>query len=218
MSQESQKSAAAKAALAYIKDNMTLGIGTGSTVKYFIEHLAASRIPVDACIASSIDTANRLKAHGFPVIELTAANQVDLYIDGADEFNEHRYMIKGGGAALTREKIIACSSDKFICIADKSKYVHVLGTFPLPVEVIPMARSLVGRELVKMGGNPMYREGCITDNGNIILDIYNLNLEDPVTMEERINNIPGVVCNGLFAHRRADIVLMATEDGIQVFQ
>ena len=218
MSKETQKAAAAKAAMAYVKENMTLGVGTGSTVKYFIDYLAASGIPLNACVASSEETANLLKAHRLPVIELTSAGHVDLYVDGADEFNEHRYMIKGGGAALTREKIIASSSEFFICIADKSKYVHVLGQFPLPVEVIPMARSLAGRSFVKMGGNPVYREGCITDNGNIILDVYNLHLEDPIKMEEQINNIPGVVGNGLFAHRRANLVLMATDEGIQIFK
>lgn len=218
MSQETQKAAAAKAALAYVKDHMTLGVGTGSTVYYFIDYLAASGIPLNACIASSNETAKRLKAHHISVIELTSASQVDLYVDGADEFNEHRYLIKGGGAALTREKIIASSSDFFICIVDESKYVPMLGQFPLPVEVIPMARSLVGRGLVKMGGNPVYREGCITDNGNIILDVYNLSLEDPIKTEALINNIPGVVCNGLFAQRQADLVLMATEKGLKVFK
>ncbi|KTC76988.1 ribose-5-phosphate isomerase A [Legionella brunensis] len=213
------KEAVAKAALDYLKDDeMILGIGTGSTVKYFIEHLATIKHRINACIASSKETEAHLRALGISVIDLNVATDVSIYIDGADEVTEQRQMIKGGGGALTREKIIASVARQFICIVDESKLVKRLGTFPVAVEVIPMARSFVARELVKLGGDPEYREGFITDNGNIILDVYNLDLSKPIELEELIKIIPGVVDNGLFAKRRADTVLIATQTDINVIR
>lgn len=204
---------AAIAALRHIEDDMILGIGTGSTVNCLIDELAKIKHRIEACVASSEATEKRLRAVGIPVIELNTSGPLALYIDGADEVNAQREMIKGGGGALTREKIIASASREFICIVDESKRVHRLGQFPLAVEVIPMARSYVAREIVKLGGSPEYREGVLTDNGNIILDIHNLDIQVPILMEEAINNIAGVVENGLFARRTADRVIIATHNG-----
>ena len=204
---------AAKAAMAYIKDDMIIGVGTGSTVNYFIDELAKIKHRIDACVASSNVTEQRLRQAGIPVISLTSASAVPVYIDGADEVNALREMMKGGGGALTREKILASASTMFICIADESKLVTRLGQFPLAVEVIPMARSYVAREIVKLGGSPQYRENFETDNGNIILDVYNLDIQVPIELEDAINLIPGVVENGLFARRCADHVLVARSNG-----
>lgn len=212
--QTQQKIAVAKAALAFVKPDAVLGVGTGSTVNCFIDALAASGIRIEAAVSSSEGTSARLKAAGFTVSDLNQAGTLDVYVDGADEFDTHRRLIKGGGGALTREKIVAGASRKFVCIVDESKKVGVLGKFPLPIEVIPMARSFVARQLVVMGGQPELREGFTTDNGNVILDIHNLDLVNPVEAERRINNIPGVVTCGLFAIRPADIVLMATATGV----
>lgn len=205
---------AARAALDYIDDNMIIGVGTGSTVNGFIDELAKIKHRIDACVASSVATQKRLQALGIPVIDLNAADELPIYIDGADEVNGRREMIKGGGGAATREKIIACVAREFICIVDDSKLVEHLGRYPIAVEVIPMARSFVARELVKLGGDPEYRAGVTTDNGNIILDVFNLNLDAPDVIENTINMIPGVVENGLFAKRRADKVIIATASGI----
>jgi len=205
------KAKAAKAALSYIDDNMIIGVGTGSTVNYFIDELATVKHRIDACVASSNATEARLRALGIPVIDLNIADEVPVYIDGADEVNSRCEMIKGGGGALTREKIVATVARQFICIVDGKKLVQQLGHFPIAVEVLPMARSFAARELVHLGGDPEYREGFITDNGNIILDVYNLNLDSPKALEDAINTIPGVVENGLFAKRTADIVLVAND-------
>jgi ribose 5-phosphate isomerase A len=211
------KAKVAKAAIAYIEDNMIIGVGTGSTVDYFIKELALHKHRIDACVASSKATEQQLRALGIPVIELNAATHVPLYVDGADEVTTWREMIKGGGGALTREKIIANVATRFICIVDDTKVVKHLGEFPLAVEVIPMARSFVARELVKLGGDPAYREKFITDNGNIILDVYNLKIEQPRALEDAINQIPGVVENGIFARRVADDVLVASSSGVMIY-
>lgn len=215
MNQNEMKKAAAQAALSYVKDIDIIGVGTGSTVNFFIDALADIKQHFEGAVASSEASAQRLKAHGIAVYDLNAVNAVPVYVDGADEANAQLQLIKGGGGALTREKIIAAAADQFICIADESKFVPVLGTFPLPVEVIPMARSLVGRALVKLGGDPVYREGCVTDNGNIILDVFNLDIRDALALEQRINNITGVVTNGLFAQRPADVLLLSHAKGIK---
>ncbi len=209
-----QKRQVAEAALAFVSPDSVLGVGTGSTVNCFIDALASSRVRIEAAVSSSEATTARLKAAGIEVVELNQAGTLDLYIDGADEFDPHRRLIKGGGGALTREKIIAGASRKFICIVDESKKVGVLGKFPLPVEVIPMARSFVARKLVAIGGQPEWRQEFVTDNGNLILDVHNMDLVDPVSAEQRINNIPGVVTCGLFALRPAEVVLMATSSGV----
>jgi ribose 5-phosphate isomerase A len=214
MSQQRLKIEVARAALKYVEDGMTLGVGTGSTVNAFIDELASSGIRLEAAVSSSEETTRRLEEIGVRVIDLNQAGDLELYIDGADEVDEHKRLIKGGGGALTREKIIAAASRKFVCIVDASKCVGVLGEFPLPIEVIPMARAMVSRKLVGMGGRPELREGFTTDNGNLILDVRNLDLVDPVRVENEINQIPGVVTCGLFAKRGADVVLVATEDGI----
>jgi ribose 5-phosphate isomerase A len=211
---QAQKIRVAEAALALVRNDSVLGVGTGSTVNCFIDALAASGKKLEAAVSSSDATTERLQAAGIHVRELNHAGTLDLYIDGADEFDAHRRLIKGGGGALTREKIVAGASRKFVCIVDESKKVGVLGRFPLPVEVIPMGRSFVARQLVALGGQPELREGFTTDNGNVILDVHNLDLIDPVAMEQRINNIPGVVTCGLFAIRPADKVLMATASGV----
>ncbi|MDP1603486.1 MAG: ribose-5-phosphate isomerase RpiA [Legionella sp.] len=208
------KQQAAKAALAYVEDNMIVGVGTGSTVNYFIDALATIKHRIDACVASSKATEARLRALGIPVIDLNAAGDLPIYIDGADEVNHRHEMIKGGGGALTREKIIATVARQFICIVDESKVVKHLGAFPVAVEVLPLARSYVARELVKLGGDPAYREGFITDNGNIILDVYNLEIMAPISLEEKIKAISGVVESGLFGKRLADNVLVASANGI----
>jgi len=209
-----QKRQVAKAALGFVKDETILGVGTGSTVNCFIDALAGSRIRIEAAVSSSDASTARLRAVGIQVLDLNQTGTPDVYIDGADECDSNRRLIKGGGGALTREKIIAAASRKFVCIIDESKKVGVLGKFPLPIEVIPMARSFVARSLVAIGGQPELRQGFTTDNGNVILDVHNMDLVDPVATEKRINNIPGVVTCGLFAMRPADVVLMATATGI----
>ena len=211
------KQQAAIAALAYVDDGMIVGVGTGSTVNFFIDQLAIIKHRLDACVASSKATELRLRAAGIPVIDLNAAGELSVYIDGADEVSQRHEMIKGGGGALTREKIIASVAKKFICIVDESKVVTRLGAFPLAVEVLPIARSFVARELVKLGGDPAYREGFITDNGNIILDVYNFEITNPVSLEEAIKLIPGVVESGLFGKRLADVVLVASLKGVVTF-
>ncbi|MFL5505982.1 MAG: ribose-5-phosphate isomerase RpiA [Gemmatimonadales bacterium] len=212
------KKAAAEAALAYVRDDTVVGVGTGSTVNYFIEALAARRARIDATVASSEASAARLRALQIPVKELNDTDGCDVYVDGADEVTEHLAMIKGGGAALTREKIVAQASKTFVCIADGSKLVPVLGKFPLPVEVIPMARSFVARQLVKLGGMPELRQGVITDNGNLILDVRGLSILKPVELETEITQIPGVVTCGIFARRPADVLLLATADGVKILK
>lgn len=216
--QNKQKQAAAKAAIDYIKNDMIVGIGTGSTVNYFIDALASIKGRIEATVASSIETANRLKAIGLPVYELNSVDEISIYIDGADEVNQQLQMTKGGGGALTGEKIIAAVAKQFICIADQSKAVKLLGKFPIPVEVIPMARGFVAREIVKLGGDPVYRDGFMTDHGNIILDVHHLEILNPRAWEEKLNNITGVVTNGIFAKRPADILLLGTENGVENIQ
>ncbi len=215
MTQDEMKQMVAKAAIDYIETGTIIGIGTGSTANYFIDELATIKHRIDGAVASSQASAGRLAAHGIPVLDLNSVDEISVYIDGADESNKYLHLIKGGGGALTREKIVAAVSRKFVCIADGSKLVDVLGTFPVPIEVIPMARSYVARELVKLGGQPVYREGFTTDNGNVILDIHNMEIMEPVKLEEQLNNIPGVVTNGLFAKRPADVLLLGTEDGVE---
>ncbi|HKJ18009.1 MAG TPA: ribose-5-phosphate isomerase RpiA [Xanthomonadales bacterium] len=209
-----QKREVAEAAVKHVREGMVLGVGTGSTVNCFIDALVASEIEIEAAVSSSEATTEQLKAIGVHVRELNNAGTLDLYIDGADEFDKHRRLIKGGGGALTREKIVAGASRRFVCIVDESKKVGVLGKFPLPIEVIPMARSYIARQMVVLGGQPELREGFVTDNGNEILDVHNMDLVDPVEMERTINNLPGVVTCGLFAIRPADVVLMATANGV----
>jgi ribose 5-phosphate isomerase A len=209
------KKAAAEAALKYITENSVIGVGTGSTVNYFIDALLPLKSQISGAVSSSKATANKLKNIGIPLIDPNNVDELSVYIDGADEINNAFQMIKGGGSALTGEKIIAAIAKKFICIADNSKKVQILGKFPLPVEVIPLARSYVARTLVKLGGSPVYREGTITDYGNVILDVWNLEILEPLKLEQTINNIPGVVTNGLFACRPADILLLGTENGVQ---
>ncbi len=212
-SREAMKQAAALAALDLLPRGGILGVGTGSTVHYFIEALAKVKNKFDGAVASSNQTEQLLRNHGIPVYDLNEVGSLPMYVDGADEFNEHLSLIKGGGGALTREKIVAAASDYFLCIADQSKQVVTLGNYPLAVEVIPMGRSYVARQIVKMGGDPVYREGCKTDNGNVIIDIHNLTITEPVALETALNNIVGVVANGLFAKRGADCVLMGSSDG-----
>jgi len=218
MSQNDQKKAAAEAALKYVEDDMTVGVGTGSTVNFFIDALAAMKGRIKATVSSSEASAKRLRDLRIPVAELNDTDGCELYVDGADEVTEHLAMIKGGGGALTREKIVAQASRKFVCIADASKLVPVLGNFPLPVEVIPMARSFVARELVKLGGMPQLRNGVTTDNGNLILDVRGLAILDPVALETAINQIPGVVTNGIFARRPADVLLLAAPEGVKTYK
>ena len=214
MNQDELKRLVGKAALDYVRPDSVIGVGTGSTVNCFIEALINSGIRIEAAVSSSEATTRLLQAGGIEVVDLNQTGGLDVYIDGADEFDAHRRLIKGGGGALTREKIVAAASKTFVCIADQSKQVNVLGAFPLPLEVIPLARSLVARKMVALGGQPEWREGFTTDNGNWILDIHNLDLIDPVSMEKTINNLAGVVTCGLFALRPADLVLISTEDGI----
>jgi len=222
MTQDELKQAVANAAFDYIRKYLTedsvIGVGTGSTANLFIEELAKEKQKVNATVASSEETARRLKSHGIPVYELNAVDEVTVYIDGADETNEYLQLIKGGGAALTREKIIAAVAREFVCIADESKWVDVLGAFPLPVEVIPMARSHVGRQIVKLGGDPVYREGVVTDNGNIIIDVHNMSIVDPRQLETDLNQIVGVVTNGLFAQRPADVLLLGKSSGVETLK
>ena len=215
MSQDELKRAVAEAALEYVEAGTVIGVGTGSTANYFIDALAGIRHRIDGTVASSVASADRLKSHGIPVLDLNAVGQLSVYIDGADESTRHLHLIKGGGGALTREKIVAGASQKFVCIADESKLVDRLGRFPLPIEVIPMARGFVARELVRHGGQPVLRAGFTTDNGNLILDVRNLEIMDPVKMEQEFNNIPGVVTVGLFAIRPADVLLLGTSKGVQ---
>ena len=219
MTQDQLKQAVAQAAVDFILPHLdsksVVGVGTGSTVNCFIDALARHKADFDGAVASSEASAARLRQHGIPVYELNVVSELEFYVDGADEANERLELIKGGGAALTREKIVAAVARQFVCIADQSKLVPLLGTFPLPVEVIPMARSHVARELVRLGGDPVYREGVITDNGNVILDVYNLRIDSPAELEARINNIVGVVTNGLFAARPADLLLLGTAEGVR---
>ena len=218
MSQEDQKKRVAQAAIEYVQTGTVIGVGTGSTANYFIEALAQIKHRIDGAVASSEATAQRLRSHGIPVLDLNGVDGVSVYIDGADEANRYRQLIKGGGGALTREKIVAAVAKAFVCIADESKLVDILGRFPLPIEVVPMARSYVARELRALGGNPYWREGFVTDNSNVILDIHNLEILEPVKMESEINQIAGVVTNGLFARRSADILLIGTDDGVRTLQ
>ena len=219
MTQDELKQAVATAALDYIRPKLekdtVLGIGTGSTANCFIDCLGEIKGHINATVASSEASADRLRSHGIPVYDLNSVDQVDFYVDGADESNSALQLIKGGGAALTREKIVTAVAREFICIADESKLVHTLGAFPLPVEVIPMARGHVARELVKLGGDPVYREGVITDNGNIIIDVYNFSIPQPLATEAKINGITGVVTNGLFALKPADVLFLATTSGVK---
>ena len=215
MNQDELKKQAAEAAIRFVGDDMIVGVGTGSTVNFFIDALAAIKHRIDGAVASSVATEERLRSHHIPVLDLNSAGELSLYVDGADEATENLHLIKGGGGALTREKIVAANSQKFVCIIDASKQVGMLGKFPLPVEVIPMAQSYVARELVKLGGQPVLREGFVTDNQNIILDVHNLKIDRPTELERNINNITGVVTNGLFAIRGADILLIAEADGVR---
>ncbi len=222
MTQDELKRAVAKAAFDYVEskleDDTVIGVGTGSTANYFIHELGKIANRISGTVASSEESARRLKEYKIPVYDLNSTGILEIYVDGADEANDHLQLIKGGGAALTREKIIAAASREFVCIADKSKLVKVLGEFPLPVEVIPMARSHVARQLVKLGGDPVYREGCVTDNGNHIIDVYNLEILEPRKLEQDINQIVGVVTNGLFAERGADLLLLGTENGVETLK
>ncbi|MCW8126743.1 ribose-5-phosphate isomerase RpiA [Microbulbifer halophilus] len=221
MSQDDLKRATARAAIDHIAPKLEadsiIGVGTGSTANFFIDYLAEIKGRFDGTVASSDASAERLKSHGIPVYDLNSVDGIQVYVDGADEANPALELIKGGGAALTREKIVAACADEFLCIADESKWVSVLGHFPLPVEVIPMARSLVARELVKLGGDPIYRQGVTTDNGNVILDVYGLQITEPEALEAAINNLTGVVTNGIFARRPADILLLGTASGVKTF-
>jgi ribose 5-phosphate isomerase A len=215
MSQDDLKQQAAKAALDYVTHNAIVGVGTGSTANFFVAELAKIKHKIDGCVASSERTAALLKQAGIHVFDLNSVHDMAIYVDGADEVTQHLHMIKGGGGALTREKIVAAVATKFICIADESKLVDVLGKFPLPVEVIPMARSYVGREMVKLGGSPALREDYKTDNGNLIIDVYDLKISNPVELESAINQIPGVVTCGIFARRPADVLLLGTSQGLK---
>ena len=212
--QDEKKQAAAKAALKHLPKGGILGVGTGSTVNFLIELLP--ELQLEAAVASSEATAERLKKLGIEVVDMNSVGGLDAYVDGADEIDRHMHMVKGGGAALTREKIVASIAKKFVCIVDDSKWVEQLSReFPLPVEVIPMARSAVARKIVSLGGDPVYREGCVTDNGNVILDVYNLNILNALELEKTLNDIPGVVCNGIFALNKADVAVVATDNGIE---
>ena len=215
LSADALKRAVAEAALAHVRDGEVLGVGTGSTANFFIDGLKPIRHKVKAAVASSEATKLRLEAIGIEVVSLNDVDHIGVYVDGADEINAALEMIKGGGGALTREKIVAALADTFVCIADDSKWVSQLGTFPLPIEVIPMARSMIARELVKLGGSPVYRTGFVTDNGNVILDTYGLDIRNPVELETHLNNLVGVVCNGLFARRPADVLLLGGSAGVR---
>ena len=222
MTQDEMKLAVAQAAVEYIRPRLStdsiVGVGTGSTANFFIDELAKIKHLFEAAVASSEATAERLKGHGIDVYDLNSVSELEVYVDGADEFDPYMNLIKGGGAALTREKIVAAVAKEFVCIVDASKQVDLLGDFPLPVEVIPMARSYVAREIVKLGGMPAYREGVVTDNGNEILDVYDLSIENPKALERALNGIVGVVTNGLFAERGADIILMGTQEGVETLK
>ncbi len=222
MTQDELKQAVGQAAVDYIlpnlEDDSIIGVGTGSTANCFVDALARVKHKFDGAVASSDATAQRLKDHGIPVYDLNVAGELEFYIDGCDETNDKLEVIKGGGAALTREKIVAACSKQFVCICDDSKWVDILGGFPLPVEVIPMARSYVARELVKLGGDPVYRQGVVTDNGNVIIDVHNMKIQSAIELEQRINDIVGVVTNGLFACRPADVLLMGTSEGVKTIK
>ncbi len=213
MSAEEMKKAVARSALEWVTEGTIIGVGTGTTANHFIDALAHSQLQIDGAVASSEATAERLKAHGIELWDLNAAGTLSVYIDGTDEVNARLQLIKGGGGALTREKIVAAASTRFVCIADAGKKVDVLGKYPLPIEVLPMARSYVAREIVKLGGDPELRDRCTTDNGNVILDVHNMQISDPVALETQFNQIAGVVCCGLFAHRPADVMLLGQADG-----
>lgn len=215
MTQDEQKRAVAQAAIQHVLAGSIVGVGTGSTANYFIDELAKIRHKIKGAVASSEATAQRLKGHGIEVMDLNSVNDLPLYVDGADEVTEHLHMIKGGGGALTREKIVAAVARKFVCVADQSKLVDILGEFPLPVEVVPMARSYVAREISRIGGQPMLRQGFTTDNGNVILDVRGLKILNPVELETALNQITGVVTNGLFARRCADVLLLGTDSGVR---
>lgn len=216
MTQDEMKQAVAKAAIEYVDAGTIVGVGTGSTANFFIDELAKIKNKIEGTVASSEASAERLKGHGIEVFDLNSVSEIAVYVDGADESNKHLHLIKGGGGALTREKIVAAASKKFVCIADESKLVDVMGKFPLPIEVIPMARSLVAREIIKqIGGEPVLREGFTTDNGNIILDVHNLEIMEPTKVEQILNNLTGVVTNGLFAIKPADVLLLGTPDGVK---
>jgi len=215
MNQDEMKKAAALAAIDYIEAGSVVGVGTGSTANHFIDALAEIKGKIEGTVASSEVSADRIRSHGIEVFDLNSVGSIPVYVDGADESTKHLHLVKGGGGALTREKIVAAASEKFICVADGSKLVDVLGEFPLPIEVIPMARSYVAREIVKLGGEPALREGFTTDNGNLILDVHNMKIINPVEMETTLNQITGVVTNGLFARRGADILILGTESGVK---
>lgn len=218
LTQDEMKKMVAEAAIEYVELDTIVGVGTGSTANCFIDALAGIKHKINGTVASSEASAERLKSHGIPVYNLNSVDEISVYVDGADESDHHLHLIKGGGGALTREKIVAAASRKFVCIADESKLVDVMGTFPLPVEVIPMARSYVAREIVKLGGQPVWRENFITDNGNEILDIQNLSITNPTELERQLNHLAGVVTNGLFAIRSADVLLLGTQDGVRKMQ
>jgi len=218
MTQDDKKKAAAYAALDYVEKDTIVGVGTGSTVNHFIDALATVKHSIKGAVSSSEASTLKLKEYGITVYDLNDITTLSIYVDGADEINGYNHMIKGGGAALTREKIVSAVADKFICIVDDTKNVDVLGAFPLPVEVIPMARSYVARELIKLGGEPVYREGVVTDNGNVILDVHKMKIAQPLTLENDINAIVGVVTNGLFANRAANVVLVGTENGVKTLK
>lgn len=215
MNQDELKKQVAEAAIDYVESGTVIGVGTGSTANHFIDALAKIKGKIDGTVASSVASAERLKGHGIPVMDLNQAGQLSVYVDGADETNDYLQLIKGGGGALTREKIVAAASDKFVCICDESKLVKVLGAFPLPVEVIPMAQSYVARELVRFGGQPELRQGFTTDNGNIILDVKGLEIMEACKLESALNNIAGVVTVGIFANRPADVLLLGTANGVE---
>ncbi|HHR6130985.1 TPA: ribose-5-phosphate isomerase RpiA [Providencia alcalifaciens] len=218
MTQDELKKAVGWAALEYVRPGTIVGVGTGSTASHFIDALATMKGQIEGAVSSSEASTQKLKSLGIPVFDCNSVDSLDVYVDGADEVDDNMNMIKGGGAALTREKIVSAIAKTFVCIVDQSKLVGVLGKFPLPVEVIPMARSYVARELVKLGGQPVYRENVVTDNGNVILDVHNLEILDPVALENKINGIAGVVTVGLFANRGADVVLMGTADGVKTIK
>lgn len=215
MTQDDMKRAVAQAAITYVPNDCIVGVGTGSTANFFIDELAKIKHRIRGAVASSEASAKRLQGHGIEVLSLNDAGDLPVYVDGADEITRHMHMVKGGGGALTREKIVAAASKKFVCVCDASKLVDVLGKFPLPIEVIPMARSYIAREMVKLGGQPKLREGFTTDNGNVILDVHGLSILNPVELETKLNQLPGVVTNGLFAIRPADVLLLGTPEGVK---
>ena len=218
MSQDQKKPAAAQAAIQHVPEGCVIGVGTGSTANYFVDELANIKDKIDGAVASSEATAQRLRGYGIEVVDLNSVDEIPVYVDGADEITEHLHMVKGGGGALTREKIVAAVAKKFVCIADESKFVRILGKFPLPVEIIPMARGYVAREIIRLGGQPVLRDGFITDNGNAILDVHGLQILNPVELETELNQITGVVTNGLFARRGADMLLLGTHSGVRTFE